>query len=95
MQALGDQGLGRSLGGYPLCEASAAAVTGCPGAPDLTCLVVGDNEQPRMLFSFIFDGHGLDVPARQEADLKPVLSEKDDFELADIEAMKSIFRRPF
>ena len=75
------------LGGYPLCEASAAAWIPCPDDPGVTCLLVGDNELPQALFVFPFDGHQLDVVRRHQLDITPVLSSKDDFELADIEAL--------
>lgn len=76
-----------TLGGYPLCEASAALAVPCPDAEDEdeTCLVVGDNEIEDRLFLFSF---GKDAPdtlvARREI---PMLSEEGKTKsLSDIEA---------
>jgi len=44
------------LGSFPLCEASAVAIVGCPGTAE-DCLLVADNERPNQLFLFgIEDG---------------------------------------
>ena len=75
------------LGGYPLCEASAAVWTPCLHDAAVTCLLVGDNEQRQTLFSIPFDGHRLEVDKRQPVDMTPVLSPDDEPELSDIEAL--------
>ena len=56
------------LGGYPVCEASAAAWIPCPDDPAVPCLLVGDNELQQVLFVFPFDGHQLDVARRRPLD---------------------------
>ena len=75
------------LGGYPLCEASAAVWIPCLHDAATTCLLVGDNEQRQTLFSIPFDGHRLEVDKRQAVDMTPVLSPDDDDELSDLEAL--------
>jgi hypothetical protein len=84
-----------SLGGFPVCEASAAVRIPCPENAEHECLLVGDNEERRRLFVYPFtpdragspSAAGLDVQARRELDISGVLAAKDDFELSDIEAL--------
>ncbi len=90
LAAAASDGSIENLGGYPLCEASAAVFTACPQDLTMTCLLVGDNERRGALFSFPFDGHRLDVSRRRTLELQPILSDKDDFELSDIEALTQL-----
>lgn len=87
LPAVGARAKAPHLGGYPLCEASAAVWIPCPDDPAVTCLLVGDNERRQSLFAFPFDGHRLDVERRRRLDITPVLSSKDDLQLSDIEAL--------
>lgn len=78
----------KSLGGHPVCEASAALVVKCPGESDRHCLLVGDNEIGDRLFLYGFDekGDGLKLDSRRELKLG-TLSEKGDYGISDIEAL--------
>lgn len=42
----------KTLGGHPLCEASAALAVPCPDSSEQTCLLIGDNEIKNRLFMF-------------------------------------------
>lgn len=75
------------LGGHPLCEASAALWIPCPDDGTRTCLLVGDNELRHSLYAIPFDGHRLDVANRTCLNIKPLLSDEDEFQLSDIESL--------
>lgn len=79
-----------SMGGFPVCEASAALLVDCPDS-DNKCLLVGDNEQRTQLFLYrLRDGahvlHGM-----RKISLAPLFA-SDEIEempeqLSDIEAL--------
>ncbi|MCY6381931.1 hypothetical protein [Hoeflea prorocentri] len=73
----------KSLGGYPLCEASAALAADCPEAKGETCLLVADNEIRDKLFLFSVDGKDGRLSERREV---PINTKKKD-RVSDIEAM--------
>lgn len=81
----------RSLGGYPLCEASAAVAIDCPQPLKGECLVVGDNEVRDRLFLFQIedDGASVRLEGRRELPLDgfPVPDDEDSFTISDIEAI--------
>lgn len=83
----------RSLGGYPVCEASAAAVVSCPGS-DKPCLLVGDNEVNDRLFLYDIDdeGNGVHLKDRREVYLTslPSAAGGGALELSDIEAIAGL-----
>ena len=80
-----------SLGGHPVCEASAAAVVPCPHDGSKTCLVVGDNEVSDRLFLYRIDVEDDDVELSgpDEIVLSSAAPAPDDEELGveDIEAL--------
>ena len=80
-----------SLGGHPVCEASAAVLAACPGATT-RCLFVGDNEERGHLFVYPLTAQGLDVKARRALPFTALLSDLDagDRELSDIEALVAL-----
>ncbi len=76
-----------SLGGSPLCEASAALAIPCPDSGNRTCLLVGDNEVGDTLFLFDVDtGNGGALTMRREIPIRA----KDDETLSDIEALVAL-----
>lgn len=85
----------RSLGGYPVCEASAAIVLECPEQEDkdkdektMRCLLVGDNEINDRLFLFEIDEDRSPplLVERREIYLGN-RSENEGFKISDIEAL--------
>ncbi|MEM7024556.1 MAG: DUF3616 domain-containing protein [Pseudomonadota bacterium] len=77
----------RSLGGFPVCEASAAALVPCPES-DGTCLLVGDNEIRNELFVYQLDGDRVITESRKPVRFDHLLpGEPDDQEISDIEAL--------
>lgn len=83
----------KSLGGYPVCEASAAAVVSCPGSTK-PCLLVGDNEVNDRLFLYEIDDdkNGVHLKDRREIYLTTLPSGDDEgaFKLSDIEAIAGL-----
>lgn len=82
----------RSLGGYPLCEASASIIVPCPQSKKKTCLLAGDNEIRDRLFLFEIaeeeDKKKYSLIKRREIYVTIPPPEEDDvFELSDIEAL--------
>jgi hypothetical protein len=88
---------GEDLGGYPVCEASAAVIVPCPVRPDFDCLLVGDNEESQALFLYELD-YGLnsgrvDLASRRVVDIGDLLTDQRAGvadargELSDIEAL--------
>lgn len=80
-----------SLGGHPLCEASAATLLPCPDA-DGTCLLVGDNEVRDELFLYRLENGRVSEDSRQSLSLDSILSGEGDREeeLSDIEALAPV-----
>ena len=78
----------RSLGGSPVCEASAAALVPCAGPAD-RCMLVGDNEVRDRLFHYRLEPGGVDVASRRSVKLSHLLADFDDDrgELSDIEGI--------
>ena len=75
------------LGGYPLCEASAAQIVACAASESGRCLVVGDNEVRDSLFSFPLSAALEPLAPRRTIPLASVLRGTGDGELSDIEAL--------
>lgn len=77
-----------TLGGSPVCEASAGLLIACPKSRK-TCLLVGDNEIRNRLFIYEMDGAHVAVESRRTLDIGHLLDEFDDDrgELSDIEAL--------
>jgi hypothetical protein len=82
-----------SLGGPPLCEASAALLVKCPST-DRTCLLVGDNEVRDRLFLFELQdgGSAIRVQSRKEISLKALPPPRGEgaFALSDIESLAGL-----
>lgn len=80
-----------SLGGHPVCEASAAAVVPCPHDDSKTCLLVGDNEVSDRLFLYRIDVEDDDVELSGPDEIA-LSSAQDVGELGieDIEALVSL-----
>jgi len=70
------------LGHGPFCEGSAALIVDCPNEPG-RCLLVGDNEEPRLLFLFALRNEGTALGGQQKVKLQV----DKDTELSDIEAL--------
>lgn len=81
----------RSLGGHPVCEASAAVVVPCPHVGG-RCLLVADNEERTRLFVYLLGPSGPDVDTRRMLSLEPLLHDlaPDEREISDIEALARI-----
>jgi hypothetical protein len=76
-----------SLGGYPVCEASAAQAIPCPTRPGQRCLLIGDNEIRDALYVYPLNSSGIpEIDRRNRISLAEPLSSVDDGELSDIEA---------
>lgn len=93
---------GISLGGYPLCEASAALIVRCPDARrkkkgkkksqnmrKKACILVADNEIEDRLFLFETGKSGRTLRNRKQVDIGvlPPRAGEASFELSDIEAL--------
>ena len=81
----------RSLGGHPVCEASAALVVPCPNGSD-RCLLVGDNEERQTLFRYRLTASGPAIASREPLSFTHLLvglAEKDR-EISDIEALAAL-----
>ncbi len=82
-----------SLGGYPVCEASAAITVPCPNATH-GCLLVGDNEEVDRLFLYEIQqrDNGIHLHARREISLMAMVrpGAKKAFKLSDIEALAKL-----
>lgn len=83
-----------SLGGYPVCEASAAALVTCPQSTTETCLLVGDNEVSDRLFLYGIDIEDDDIELMHVRDidlasLVPARNNKDPG-VGDIEALVAL-----
>ncbi len=81
-----------SLGGHPVCEASAAAIVPCPDDGGSSCLLVGDNEISDRLFLYridIEDDEDIELDGPDEIDLSSAAPAPDDQEpgVGDIEAL--------
>ncbi len=80
-----------SLGGHPVCEASAALIVKCPNSEQEKCLLVGDNEQRQKLFLYRIDGDRLSSgPEHVDITTLGPKKKKKKFELSDIEALASL-----
>ncbi len=91
--AFGDDSkkVGKSLGGHPVCEASAALIVKCPEESDRHCLLVGDNEKEKNLYLFGIDGAQLTNGFIQKISLKRLPhSGGGKFEIGDIEALSRL-----
>ena len=71
-----------SLGGAPVCEASALALLTCPDSPEGRCLLVGDNEVRDRLFLYRLAASGPVASSRRSIMLEPTIS--------DVEALAGI-----
>lgn len=82
-----------SLGGYPVCEASAAIVVPCPNKTH-GCLLVGDNEEVDRMFLYEIQerDNGIQLQARREISLMAMAppDAKKAFQLEDIEALAKL-----
>lgn len=79
-----------SMGGFPVCEASAALLVKCP-VSDNKCLLVGDNEQREQLFLYQLRDNAPVLHGMQKISLAPLFAsseiEKKQKQLSDIEAL--------
>jgi hypothetical protein len=78
-----------SLGGFPVCEASAALFVPCPGS-GARCLLVGDNEERTGLFLYELDGEGRPGHRRDLAFDHLLPGDPGDRGLSDIEALAGL-----
>ena len=83
-----------SLGGYPVCEASAAALVTCPHSNSETCLLIGDNEIGDRLFLYGMEIEDDDIELMHMRDidiasLVPARNNKDPG-VGDIEALVAL-----
>ncbi|MCP4406156.1 MAG: DUF3616 domain-containing protein [Gammaproteobacteria bacterium] len=81
----------RSLGGYPVCEASAAIIIDCPIPLKGECLLAGDNEIRDRLFLYQIGKKGERVQLENRRELAfeafPHPDDEDMFTISDIEAL--------
>ncbi len=80
-----------SLGGYPVCEASAAALVDCPDGEADQCLLVGDNEKEKHVYLYGVDADNgeFTLTKLRKFALKSLLPVEEDkkFRIEDIEAI--------
>lgn len=79
-----------SMGGFPVCEASAALLVDCPDSEE-KCLLVGDNEERKQLFLYRLRDGARVLHGMQKISLAPLFAPSEIAEsqkqVSDIEAL--------